>query len=78
MTFSANVINLLDQKTATNYFATESYNSAVNGELDAFYRGQLDFQQLAQAQGVPTDARFLKDNGYQAVRSIRFGVKFSF
>ena len=78
VTFSANAINLFDQKTANNYYATESYNAAVNGSQDAFYRGQLDFQQLAQAQGVPTDARFLKDNGYQGVRSIRFAVKFSF
>jgi hypothetical protein len=78
VTFSANAINLFDQKTANNYYATESYNSAVNGSLDAFYRGQLDFQQLAQQQGVPTDARFLKDNGYQSPRSIRLAVKFSF
>ena len=44
----------------------------------AFYRGQINFQTAAQQQGVLTDARFLKDNGYQGVRSIRFGVKLSF
>jgi len=87
VTFMFNAINLLDQKTATNYYATESYNGAVNGDQDAFYRGQLDFQALKQAQGVLTDARFMKDGysssgasggGYQGVRSIRLGLKFSF
>jgi len=78
LTFSVNVINLIDQKTATNYYPTEFYNDAVDGDQDAFYRGQLDFQTLAQQQGVPTDARFMMDNGYQGVRQIRLGVKFSF
>jgi hypothetical protein len=78
MTFSVNVINLLDQDTANNYYPTEDYGSGVSADQDAFYRGQLDFRQLAQEQGVITDARFMKDNGYQSVRSIRFGVKFSF
>ena len=87
LTFSANVINLLDQDTAVNYFATENYGAGVNGNQDAFYRGQIDFQTAAQQQGVLTDARFLKEgrasatgngDGYQALRSIRLGVKFSF
>jgi len=78
ITFSANVINLFDQDTATNYAATENYGSGVDGDQDAFYRGQLNFQTLAQQQGVITDARFMKDNGYQGVRSIRLGAKFSF
>ena len=76
--FSVNAINLFDQKTANNYFATEHYNTGVDGDQDAFYRGQLDFQKLKAEQGVLTDARFLKDNGYQGVRSIRLGMKFSF
>jgi hypothetical protein len=78
VTFSVNVINLLDQKTANNYYPTEDYGAGVDGDQDAFYRGQLNFQTLAQQQGVLTDARFLKDNGYQGVRAIRFGLKFSF
>jgi hypothetical protein len=78
VTFSVNVINLLDQETVTDYWPTEHYNTGVSGDQDAFYRGQLDFQQLKTAQGVPTDARFLKDRSYQGVRQIRLGVKFSF
>jgi hypothetical protein len=78
VTFSANVINLLDQDTAINYFATENYGSGVNGTEDDFYRGRLDFPQLARDQGVITDARFLKDSGFQRQRSIRLGVKLSF
>jgi outer membrane receptor protein involved in Fe transport len=78
LTFSANILNLFDQEAATNYFPTNFYGGAVNGSEDAFYRGQLDFQSLAQQQNVPTDARFLMDSGYQGVRQIRLGVKFSF
>jgi hypothetical protein len=78
LTFNVNVLNLLDQDTATNYYATENYGAGVDGNQDAFYRGQLDFQQLKAAQGVLTDARFLKDNAFQAPRVIRVGVKFSF
>jgi hypothetical protein len=78
LTFSANVINLFDQDTAVNYYATENYGAGVNGNQDAFYSGQITFQTAAQQQGVLTDARFLKDNGYQGVRSMRLGVKFSF
>ena len=44
MTFSVNVINLLDQDTANNYYPTEDYGAGVDGDQDAFYRGQLDFQ----------------------------------
>ena len=78
VTFSLNALNLLDQDTATNYYQTENYGSGVNGDQDAFYRGQLNFQTLAQQQGVITDARFMKDSGFQGVRSLRLGVKFSF
>jgi uncharacterized protein YdeI (BOF family) len=78
LTFSANVLNLFDQKSATNYYPTEFYNTGVDANQDAFYRGQLDFRTLAQEQGVPTDARFMMDNGYENPRVIRFGVKFSF
>jgi hypothetical protein len=78
LTFTANVINLFDQATANNYYATENYGAGVNGDQDAFYRGQINFQTAAQQQGVLTDARFLQDNGYQGARSIRLGLKFSF
>ncbi len=78
LTFSANVTNLIDSDTATNYFQTEHYNSGINIDENLFYAGQLNFQTLKQQQGVLTDARFLQDSAYQAPRSIRLGVKFSF
>ena len=53
VTFSANVINLFDQKTANNYYATESYNAAVNGSQDAFYRGEFDFRPVGPGAGRP-------------------------
>jgi hypothetical protein len=78
LTFSMNALNLFDQSTATNYYQTENYGNGVDGDQDAFYRGQLNFQTLAKQQGMITDARFLKDSGYQSARVFRLGVKFSF
>jgi hypothetical protein len=78
VTFSLNVLNLFDQKTATNYYATYQLTDGVNGEQDDFYRGQLNFDTLAQQQGVIKDARFLMDSAYQNPRVIRLGLKVSF
>ena len=53
VTFSVNVINLLDQKTANNYYATEHYDAGVDGDQDAFYRGQLELPAAGPAAGRP-------------------------
>jgi hypothetical protein len=78
LTLSANVINLLNQGTATNYFQTELFTGqAVKVAETDFYNG-IDTQALIAQQKLVRDARFLMDSGYQAPRSIRLGVKLGF
>jgi hypothetical protein len=79
LVLSANVINLLDQDTATNYFATQLESGAIVdvAETTILYQGS-NFQQLIEQQGLRNDPRFLQDNAYQSPRSIRLGARFSF
>lgn len=76
---SANVLNLFDQSTATNYFQTQLVSgSTVNvSETQILYQGS-DFQQLIAAQGLKNDPRFLLDRDFQAQREIRLAVRFTF
>ncbi len=85
LTLSANVINLFDQKTATNYFQTQLVSgSTVNlSEVD-FFKG-ANWEQLIAAQKLQNDPRFLKEGwdprgfgGYQGQREIRLGLRLSF
>ena len=79
LVFSANITNLLNLDTATNYFQTQNASGAVVDvpETTVLYQG-ANFEQLIAAQGMPIDPRFLQDNAYQAPRSIRLGVRFMF
>ena len=74
------VYNLLNQKTATDTFANYVAAGANGITFDeaAFYRGEVNFDQTAVAQGVPKDPRYLLPSAYQAPISARFGVRFSF
>ena len=77
LVLSANVINVLDSDTATNYFATElASGQGVNFTEQAFYTGQVNIPALIA--NIPKDPRFLKDSAYQGARAIRLGAKFSF
>ena len=77
LVLSANVINVLDSKTATNFFATQlAAGQGVNFSENAFYQGQVNIPALIA--NIPKDPRFLKDNAYQDSRAIRLGAKFSF
>jgi hypothetical protein len=92
LVFSVNVINLLDSKTATNYFQTQQNGAGLVITEQQFYSGQVNFQQAFTQQNLVQDPRFLQEGfcsiantstngngcGYQEPRSIRFGVKFSF
>lgn len=76
---SFNVLNLFDQRTATNYYPTENKSGyALSFSEPDFYAHKLDFTALKNAQGVPTDARFLMDNGYQTPIQARIALKFLF
>jgi hypothetical protein len=79
LVLSANVINLLNQDTATNYFATQLESGAIVdvAETTILYQGS-NFQQLIEQQGLRNDPRFLRDNAYLSPRSIRLGARFSF
>ncbi|MGE3343499.1 MAG: TonB-dependent receptor [Vicinamibacterales bacterium] len=71
-----NVLNLFDQDTAVNRFASETrQNIPISDE--AFFRG-FDVQQLIQQFNITRDPRFLQDSAFQAPRTIRLGAKFSF
>ncbi|MEO8360460.1 MAG: TonB-dependent receptor [Vicinamibacteria bacterium] len=77
VTLSANVINLLNSDTATNYFATQlASGQGVNFSEEAFYKGQVNIPALIT--NIPKDPRFLQNSAYQSSRAIRLGAKLSF
>ena len=73
------VSNLFNQDTATSKFVVETEPGAglVIDEAD-LYAGRLDFQQLFAQQHVLKDPRFLMTNDYQAPRTARVMVRWSF
>jgi hypothetical protein len=75
----ANVLNIMNSKTATSRFPTETSlaaGTAVAISEDDFFRG-FDGQALVAAAG-PRDPRFLMDSQFQNPREIRLGVRFVF
>jgi hypothetical protein len=73
------VSNLFNQDTVVSKFITETEPGAglTINEAD-LYAGRLDFQQLVTEQNVRRDARFLMANGFQAPRTARVMVGWSF
>jgi len=71
-----NILNLFDQDTATNRWASETRQNIPISDED-FFNG-FDVQQLIQRFNVTRDPRFLQDSAFQAPRAIRVGAKFSF
>jgi hypothetical protein len=80
--FSANVLNLFDQRTAIDRFNNVIQSSQINFDEAAFYAGQVNVQSVIDAQLasglVKADPRFLKDSSFQSPLLARFGVKFTF
>lgn len=75
---SLNVLNLFDQKTATNKsIAYQDANGVTFNEQD-FYANGVDIPSLIAAQGIVQNPLFLKDSGFQGSLVGRFGVKFIF
>jgi len=73
-----NILNLFDQKTATERFRTRlAAGYAVPVDEATFYRG-IDTEAIIAAAKIPGDPRFLKDSAFQGPRAMRFGVKFIF
>jgi hypothetical protein len=73
-----NVQNLFNQRAGVSKHSTYQQFNGIDFDETAFYRGQLNFDQLAVAQGVTKDPRFLMVNSYQAPIFARIGVKFLF
>jgi outer membrane receptor for ferrienterochelin and colicin len=85
MTLNANVINLLNQKTAINYFPTQlASGQGVNFSEADFYAGRVNIPQIISSQNIPQDPRFMMDGyttaalGYQGQMQARFGIGLSF
>jgi len=78
LTLGANITNLLNQGTAINYFPDGLYlGQAVDVPETEFHQG-IDTRAVIAQQGLVHDARFLRDSGYQAPRSIRLGKRVGF
>ena len=75
---SLNVLNLFDQAASIGKWQTYQLTNGINIDETAFYRGQLNFDQLIKQQNVAQDPRFLKDTWYQFPISARVGLKFLF
>ena len=79
LSVGVSVANLFNQGTVTSKFVTETEAGAALAFDEAdLYAGRLDFEQLFAEQGVRRDARFLMVNAYQAPRTVRVMVKWSF
>lgn len=76
---SANVMNVFNQGTPTNYSAQELFpGQSIAVDEQAFFFQGVNTQQLIQEQRLARDPRFLLDAGYQTPRSVRLGVSLSF
>jgi hypothetical protein len=75
---SINVLNLFNQKTATNYNQTVlASGQSVTFNETAFYAHQVaPFDTLAAA--LPKNPRYMMDSGFQSSISARIGAKFIF
>ena len=75
---SLNVLNLFNQKTATNRNITYNDANGVTFNEASFYANGVNMNQLIKEQGIVQNPLFLKDSGYQGAIAGRFGVKFIF
>ena len=73
---SLNVLNLFDQMTVTDKFDYETMDP-ISVTTQQFFSG-VDVQALIAAQGTRRDPRFLMASAWQAPRTARIGVKFTF
>ena len=73
-----NVLNLFDRRSTQNTSITYQQFDGITFDQAEFYAKGMNFDQLAQQQGVTKDPRFLMANGFQLPLQARFGVKFTF
>jgi hypothetical protein len=74
----ANVLNLFDQRAATNIHPFQlEMGAALLFTADDLFRG-IDTRALIQEQGIPENPMFLMASEFQQPREIRFGMRFAF
>ncbi len=79
LSFGLSVTNLFDQDTAISRYSVEN-EQGIGLTLNEgdYYAGRVDIQQLFTQQKVLKDARFLMANAFQAPRTARVTVRWSF
>lgn len=75
---SLNVLNVLNQRGATNVASTYQQTGGVTFNETDFYAGRVNFEQLIATQGVVKNPLFLMQSAFQAPLSARVGLKFLF
>jgi hypothetical protein len=79
LSVSVSVANLFNQETVLSKFSLETEPGAgLAIDEGNLYAGRLNFQQLFADQKVLRDPRFLMPNTYQAPRTARVMLKWSF
>jgi hypothetical protein len=79
LSLGLSVTNLFDQDTVISEYITENEQGfPIDVTEDVFFAGQFDVHQAMAQQGINTDARFLLPNAYQAPRTARVMLKWSF
>lgn len=75
---SFNILNLFNQDAVTEKFRTQlASGTSINVTEAEFFNG-VDTRALISQQRLPQDPRFLQPSGFQAPRSMRFGVRWRF
>jgi hypothetical protein len=78
LSFGISVANLFNQDAVISKYPRETEAVALDFNEADLYAGRLDFAQIFTQQNVPRDSRFLMANAFQASRSARVTVKWSF
>jgi hypothetical protein len=76
--FNVTVLNLFNTRKSNNVASTLQRGNGISFDEAAFYTSGVNFDQLATAQNVIRDPRFLQANGFQAPIEARFGIKLVF
>ena len=76
-TVAANIINLFDQKTVTQ-FVTTPYRDAFSVPDAQFFAGFNPVSVAAATPSIRADPRFLLASGYQSQRAVTLQFKVSF
>lgn len=78
LTLGATVFNLLNQGTATDYYAPELFTGQAIDIAESDFFAGFDTGQLIDEQGLVRDPRFLMDRFFQQPRVIRLSARLSF